>query len=153
MEVDCNTNKANFLAENLLGKVDGTNEQQGILRRSAASVNTGIRSVSDSEGCLNRVPKNRLTFFAQIIVVYGIISVSVYHLSVQSPNQELWLVLLSSAFGYILPSPGLKYLKRAKVSEESAGTVNRQALDTDSVDAAHDEETGSRSNGFSGDGN
>lgn len=92
MEVDCNTNKANFLAENLLGKVDGSNEQQGILRRSAASVNTEIRSVSDSEGCLNRVPKNKLTFFAQIIVVYGIISVSVYHLSVQSPNQELWLV-------------------------------------------------------------
>ena len=38
---------------------------------------------------------------------------SIYHLSIQSPNQDLWLILLSSAFGYILPSPGLKYLKPA----------------------------------------
>lgn len=158
MEAECGTNKASSLVENLLGKVGGANKRQGNLRRPespstlSASVNTGVRSVDDTDGCLNRVPKNRLTFLAQIIVVYGIISVSVYHLSVQSPNQELWLVLLSSAFGYILPSPGLKYLKRPKVSEET-GTVSRPALDTDSVDAAHDEETGCRSNGFRGDGN
>lgn len=61
--------------------------------------------------CGERVPKNQVTFLAQIIVVYGIIIVSVVHISLQSANQELWLVLLSSAFGYILPNPGLKYSK------------------------------------------
>ena len=84
--------------------------------RSASAISTGTarseaRSVHGHKDCQYRVPKNTLTFLSQIIVVYGIISVSVYHLSVQSPNQELWLILLSSAFGYILPSPGLKYLK------------------------------------------
>ena len=85
--------------------------------RSASALSSGTAgsdaagSVHGHKDCQYRVPKNTLTFLSQIVVVYGIISVSVYHLSVQSPNQELWLILLSSAFGYILPSPGLKYLK------------------------------------------
>ena len=72
------------------------------------------RAARDTEVCINRIPKNTFACLAQIVVVYGIISVSLYHLSAQLPNQELWLVLLSSAFGYILPSPGLKNLKRSR---------------------------------------
>ena len=49
-----------------------------------------------NKDCLQRVLKNTITFIAQAIVLYSIITVSVYHISVQSPNQELWLVLLSS---------------------------------------------------------
>ena len=82
--------------------------------------------------CMNRVPKNTITFIAQVIVLYAIIGVSVYHLSVQSPNQELWLILLSSAFGYILPSPGLKYLKQAQL--KSAGFPT-QSLGIDETDS------------------
>lgn len=114
--------------ENLLESVT-TDEGRGDFVRSPSAISAGTSavggcSVGGKKDCQYRVPKNTLTFLSQIIVVYGIISVSVYHLSVQSPNQELWLVLLSSAFGYILPSPGLKYLKPAfntvKVTE-SAG--------------------------------
>ena len=51
-------------------------------------------------------------FFAQIIVVYMIIITSLVQISLRSPDKELWLILLSSSIGYILPSPGLKFRKQ-----------------------------------------
>ena len=50
--------------------------------------------------------------FAQIIVVYMIIITSLVQISLRSPDKELWLILLSSSIGYILPSPGLKFRKQ-----------------------------------------
>ena len=58
-----------------------------------------------------REPKNRITYFSQIIVIYAIIATAIIHLSLQAPDKELWLVLLSSSLGYILPTPGLKFVK------------------------------------------
>ena len=63
-------------------------------------------SVQSAEG-LDRIVKNQFTFFAQIIVVYMIIITSLVQISLRSPDKELWLILLSSSIGYILPSPGL----------------------------------------------
>ena len=51
-------------------------------------------------------------FFAQLIVVYMIIITSLVQISLRSPDKELWLILLSSSIGYILPSPGLKFRKQ-----------------------------------------
>ena len=67
-------------------------------------------SVQSAEG-LNRIVKNRFTFIAQIIVVYMIIITLLVQISLRSPDEELWLFLLSSSIGYILPSPGLKFRK------------------------------------------
>ena len=52
-------------------------------------------------------------FFAQVIVVYTIIITSSVQISLRRPDKELWLILLSSSIGYILPSPGLKFRKQA----------------------------------------
>ncbi len=57
--------------------------------------------------------ENSLTYYSQIIVIYAIIATAVIHLSIQSPDKELWLVLLSSSLGYILPTPKLKFAKGA----------------------------------------
>ena len=84
--------------------------------------------------CQYRIPKNRLTFLSQIIVLYTVIAVSLYHLSAQSPNQDLWLILLSSAFGYLLPSPGLKYLK------PSNSVISRDVASKNDLNAAVTEE-------------
>lgn len=73
-------------------------------------VKSDTSSIQSSEG-KEKFVKNRLTFFAQIIVVYAIIATSLVHISLQSPDKELWLILLSSSIGYILPSPGLKFRK------------------------------------------
>ena len=61
-------------------------------------------------------PKNRISFWTQIVLVYLIIIVSITHLSLRSPDRELWLILLSSSIGYILPSPGLKFAKAPNVA-------------------------------------
>ena len=62
--------------------------------------------------CKDRIPQNKITFAIQIIAIYSIIIASVINLSLQHPDKELWLILLSSCIGYVLPNPGLKYKKR-----------------------------------------
>ena len=42
-----------------------------------------------------------------------IIITSLVQISLRSPDKELWLILLSSTIGYILPSQGLKFRKQA----------------------------------------
>ena len=128
------------IRENLLESIS-TDEGRGVFMRSPSAISAGASatggcSIRGHKYCQYRIPKNTLTFLSQILVVYGIISVSVYHLSAQSPNQDLWLILLSSAFGYILPSPGLKYLKPAAVN--SAKQVDSTTVDA--TDAAAPEE-------------
>ena len=100
------------------------------LKRSSSTSSVTV----GSKDCMHRVPKNTITFIAQVIVLYAIIGVSLYHLSAQSPNQELWLILLSSAFGYILPSPGLKYLKQAQLK---SATYPTQGLSIDETDTGN----------------
>ena len=63
-------------------------------------------SVEYAEGG-DRIVKNPFTFFAQIFVVYMIIITSLVQISLRSPDEDLWLILLSSSIGYILPSQGL----------------------------------------------
>ena len=140
----CEENKGNP-AESLLNTATINGHRNSV----ASAFSPCARSQRDLEDCGSRIPKNRLTFFSQIIVVYGIIAVSVYHLSVQSPNQELWLVLLSSAFGYILPSPGLKYLKRPKPHTDLSRSETRSEFVADFVDGVIVEERGNESSNYS----
>ena len=44
-------------------------------------------------------------FICQVIAIYAIISASIYNLSVDSDQTSLWVSLLSSCLGYLLPSP------------------------------------------------
>ena len=143
MANSCNYDpSAAHLGENLSEDNALEIEQPRGTSRPSVSLDTvsRTRAAHDTEDCINRIPKNTLTFLAQIVVVYGIISVSLYHLSAQSPNQELWLVLLSSAFVYILPSPGLKYQKRSRVASDGSLAGSTSGLDRDFVDGYAEEE-------------
>ena len=55
----------------------------------------------------SRLPKSEIVYFCQMIVVYAIITTSIVNLSIQSDKAELWISLLSSSIGYVLPSPQL----------------------------------------------
>lgn len=55
-----------------------------------------------------RVPKTEIVYFCQMIIVYIIIITAVVNLSIQNGSSELWISLLSSSIGYILPSPKIK---------------------------------------------
>ena len=46
-------------------------------------------------------------FGAQVLVIYIVVSISLYNLSQSNDNKELWISLLSSSVGYLLPSPFL----------------------------------------------
>ena len=80
------------------------------MRSDSASVQS-----TDSRG---KIVKNRFTFLAQLIVVYIIIITSLVQISLRSPDKELWLILLSSSIGYILPPPGLKFRKQSLPGDE-----------------------------------
>jgi hypothetical protein len=86
-----------------------------VQEENTGSTTTTTTTVNNNNNNNNtRAAKNRITFFSQIIVIYAIIGVAIFHLSFQSPDKELWLVLLSSSLGYILPTPCLKYVKPPK---------------------------------------
>ena len=46
-------------------------------------------------------------FSAQVLVIYIVVSMSLYNLTQSNDNKELWISLLSSSVGYLLPSPFL----------------------------------------------
>lgn len=79
-------------------------------------------AVSDWSWCGTRVPKNQVTYLTQVFLVYGIIAVSLSQIILQSSDRELWLILLSTSVGYVLPSPRLKFLK-PKISVTSAAAT------------------------------
>ena len=76
-----------------------------------------------------RVPKNQVTYLTQVFLVYGIIAVSLSQLILQASNRELWLILLSTSVGYVLPSPRLKFLK-PKISVTSAASATTTTITT-----------------------
>ena len=77
---------------------------------------TSTRSVEDVVGRRGRlgiysapnVPKEEIVFFCQVIILYTVIVVSIYNLTVGHGDSTLWTALLSSSLGYLLPNPSLK---------------------------------------------
>ena len=53
-------------------------------------------------------PKEEIVFFCQVIILYTVIVVSIYNLTVGHGDSTLWTALLSSSLGYLLPNPSLK---------------------------------------------
>jgi hypothetical protein len=47
-------------------------------------------------------------FLCQVLILYTVIVVSIYNLTVKSENNTLWTALLSSCLGYLLPNPTIK---------------------------------------------
>lgn len=58
------------------------------------------------------VPRSEIVFFFQVILVYIVVIVSIVNLSIGRSNDKLWIALLSSSLGYILPCPNLKPNKK-----------------------------------------
>lgn len=52
-----------------------------------------------------RLPRNEIVFFCQIILIYGVTIVALISLSRGSEPVNLWVALLTSCLGYVLPNP------------------------------------------------
>ena len=61
--------------------------------------------------CGNNMPRSQIVFFVQVVLVYIVAIVSIVNLTIGSGSDKLWIALLSSSTGYILPNPSLKINK------------------------------------------
>lgn len=55
-----------------------------------------------------RVPRAEIVYLCQIILILTIVFASIYNLTNQQGDQQLWTALLSSCMGYLLPNPTIK---------------------------------------------
>ena len=53
-------------------------------------------------------PKGEIVFLCQVVVLYTVIVVSIYNLTVGHGDSTLWTALLSSSLGYLLPNPSME---------------------------------------------
>ena len=53
-------------------------------------------------------PKEDIVLFCQDIIVYTVIVVSIYSVTVGHGDSTLWSALLNSSLGYLLPNPSGK---------------------------------------------
>ena len=58
--------------------------------------------------CGQGVPISEIVFFCQVIILYSVILTSIYNLTKENRDSNLWTALLSSNLGYLLPYPTIK---------------------------------------------
>jgi hypothetical protein len=62
----------------------------------------------------SQLPRPELVFICQMVIIYVVIGVSLFNLTSGSRDTQdgkLWIALLSSCLGYLLPNPKLEVLK------------------------------------------
>jgi len=63
---------------------------------------------SDSWPVLGQqLPEKCVVFFVQVALIFVVVIASIVNFSLKTGNDKLWIVLLSSSIGYLLPSPNL----------------------------------------------
>jgi hypothetical protein len=55
-----------------------------------------------------RLPKSEIVFFFQVILIYIIVITAIVNLTLNQDEGKIWIALLSSCLGYLLPSPSIK---------------------------------------------
>lgn len=72
-----------------------------------------------------KVDKAKLVLFAaQISLIFITVIVALFNLSLDKGNQNLWIIVLTSCLGYVLPNPKLKLIPQniittqQKITEE-----------------------------------
>jgi hypothetical protein len=55
--------------------------------------------------CGSNIPKSQALFFSQIVILYIIILTCLFNLSFNNGRSEMWLSLLCTCIGAILPQP------------------------------------------------
>lgn len=59
--------------------------------------------------CGSDYPRREIVFLTQVLAVYMVVVAAIYNLTAgtERTDRELWIALLSSALGYMLPGPAL----------------------------------------------
>ena len=83
--------------------------------------------MGDWSFCGKDIPKNEIVFFSQIIAIYFVVGFSIYNITTGNENINLWISLLSSCLGYLLPSPVIKRRKNALYQTPSTSQISKQS--------------------------
>lgn len=76
------------------------------------NVSVKSKSISQWMWCGDTLPKDQIVFFTQIIPIYIVICCSIANLMLERGDDHIWLALLSSSLGYLLPNPKLSKPKK-----------------------------------------
>jgi hypothetical protein len=57
--------------------------------------------------CKEDIPTHQILFFTQVILIYIVVLTCIANLAYGNEPRELWISLLASGIGYILPAPSL----------------------------------------------
>ena len=86
-------------------------EEEGSLTRSFSQV---------WKCCGSDYPRREIVFLTQVLAVYAVVIASIYNLTVDGGgDRELWIALLSSALGYMLPCPALDASKASRTIDDA----------------------------------
>ena len=55
-----------------------------------------------------KIPRSEIVYFSQILLIFIVVLASIYNLATNHNDRELWVALLSSCMGYLLPNPKLQ---------------------------------------------
>lgn len=57
------------------------------------------------------VPRSEIVYLSQVIIVYIVIIACILNLSINTERLDLWIALLSSSLGYLMPAPQLENVR------------------------------------------
>ena len=75
---------------------------------STCSVEDVVDAAEGWHRFVTECPKEEIVFLSQVVILYTVIVVSIYNLTVAYDDPTLWTALLSSSLGYLLPNPSMK---------------------------------------------
>jgi hypothetical protein len=61
--------------------------------------------------CNKKIQKSEITYFCQILILFIVVTASIINLSLSSEKKDLWISLLASSIGYIIPGPSINKKK------------------------------------------
>ena len=81
------------------------------LKRTASQTPEDVESAIKNWTCGRlRCSRSLLVFLSQVLLIYVVVGFAIYNLSVgtKEANEKLWIAILSSCIGYLLPNPTLR---------------------------------------------
>lgn len=69
--------------------------------------------------------KSKLVLFtSQIVLIFVVVITCLINLSLENSNQNMWMIVLTSCLGYILPNPKLKMINGNYNGNENKKSIN-----------------------------
>lgn len=90
-----------------IGPSDFVNPIPDVMNGSHSAVSSNNNNHWQMFG--RKMPKAEIVFFVQVLLIYIVVITSIVNLTINKDEGKLWTALLSSSFGYLLPSPNLKH--------------------------------------------